>query len=172
VIRKSGLKQLPFGQLFIALGMGIGPLVGGWLLDSFHWSSAFYINIPIIAVGIAGGYYFIQNSKTDNPRKLDIMGTLLSIGGIFALVFAIIQAGQDGWTAPQVIYTFIAAAVLLSVFIFWELRSKNAMLPLHYFKKHVFFRGYHSDDAGLLRYDGVHVFPGTVPPIRAGIHSP
>ena len=117
-----------------SLGIGIGPLVGGWLLNNFHWSSVFYINIPIIAIGLIGVYYFIQNSKTDNPRKTDIVGTLLSIGGIFALVYAIIKAGQDSWTATQVIYSFVAAAVLLGIFIFWELKSKNAMLPIQFFK--------------------------------------
>ena len=117
-----------------SLGMGIGPLVGGWLLNTFHWSSVFYINIPIVAIGLIGGGIFIQNSKTENPRKLDILGAILSIAGFFALVYAIIQAGMDGWTAPHVLYVFGAAAVLLAAFIFWELRYKDAMLPLNFFK--------------------------------------
>ena len=77
-----------------SLGMGIGPLVGGYLLDNFHWSSVFYINIPIIAIGLIGSGIFIENSKSDNPRKLDIIGAILSIAGFFALVYAIIQAGN------------------------------------------------------------------------------
>ncbi|MBN1693723.1 MAG: MFS transporter [Dehalococcoidales bacterium] len=117
-----------------ALGMGIGPLVGGWLLDSFHWSSVFYINIPVALIGLIGGYYYIGNSKTDKPRKLDLPGALLSIAGFFALVYAIIQAGMDGWAAPHVLYAFGAAVVLLGSFIILELKSKNAMLPLHFFK--------------------------------------
>jgi EmrB/QacA subfamily drug resistance transporter len=131
---KERAQAIALWAATFSLGMGIGPVVGGWLLDNFHWSSVFYINIPIIAVGIIGGAYFIENSKTDNPRKIDIPGTLLSIGGIFALVYAIIQAGQDGWWATNVLYAFGAAAVLLGVFIVWELKSKNAMLPLHFFK--------------------------------------
>jgi len=117
-----------------ALGMGIGPLVGGWLLDSFHWSSVFYINIPVALIGLIGGYYYIENSKTDKPRELDLPGALLSIAGFFALVYAIIQAGMDGWAAPHVLYAFGAAVVLLGSFIILELKSKNAMLPLHFFK--------------------------------------
>jgi EmrB/QacA subfamily drug resistance transporter len=131
---KERAQAIALWAATFSLGMGIGPVVGGWLLDNFHWSSVFYINIPIIAVGIIGGAYFIENSKTDNPRKIDIPGTILSIGGIFALVYAIIQAGQDGWWATNVLYAFGAAAVLLGVFIVWELKSKNAMLPLHFFK--------------------------------------
>jgi EmrB/QacA subfamily drug resistance transporter len=116
------------------LGMGIGPLVGGGLLENYHWSSVFYINIPVIAIGLIGVGIFIQNSKTDNPRRIDFLGTILSIAGLFALVYAIIRAGMDGWTETHVLYAFGAAAVLLTAFFIWELKSSNAMLPLHFFK--------------------------------------
>jgi DHA2 family multidrug resistance protein-like MFS transporter len=117
-----------------ALGMGIGPLIGGWLLENFSWHSVFYINIPIIAVGLIGGGYYIENSKTEHPRRLDVLGAVLSIAGLFALVYAIIQAGMEGWTATHVLYAFGAAAVLLGAFILWELKFKGAMLPLYFFK--------------------------------------
>jgi EmrB/QacA subfamily drug resistance transporter len=117
-----------------SLGMGIGPVVGGWLLDNFHWSSVFYINIPIVAVGLTGCYYFIENSKTDNPRRIDVAGALLSIAGFFSLVYALIQAGMQGWGATNVLYAFGAAAILLTAFILWELRYSSAMLPLYFFK--------------------------------------
>jgi EmrB/QacA subfamily drug resistance transporter len=116
------------------LGMGIGPLVGGALLEHYHWSSVFYINIPVIAIGIIGSGIFIVNSKTDNPRRIDFLGTILSITGLFALVYAIIRAWMDGWTETQVLYSFGAAAVLLTAFFIWELKSSYAMLPLHFFK--------------------------------------
>jgi EmrB/QacA subfamily drug resistance transporter len=117
-----------------SLGMGIGPLVGGYLLENFHWSSVFYINIPVIAVGLIGSGIFIENSKTANPRKLDILGALFSIVGVFALVYGIIQAGQEGWTATHVLYAFGAAVIFITAFIIWEFKYKNAMLPLKFFK--------------------------------------
>ncbi|MFA5308508.1 MAG: DHA2 family efflux MFS transporter permease subunit [Dehalococcoidales bacterium] len=117
-----------------SLGMGIGPLVGGWLLENYHWSSVFYINIPVIAVGLIGGGIFIANSKSENPRKLDFPGALASIAGMFILVYAIIQAGNDGWTETHVLASFAGAAVLLGGFILWEFKYKNAMLPLKFFK--------------------------------------
>lgn len=117
-----------------SLGMGIGPLVGGWLLDTFHWSSVFYINIPVVAIGLIGGGIFIENSKSEHPLKMDIPGVLLSIAGFFALVYAIIQAGNEGWTEPMVLWSFGGAVVLLAAFILWELKYKNAMLPIHFFK--------------------------------------
>jgi EmrB/QacA subfamily drug resistance transporter len=117
-----------------SLGMGIGPLVGGYLLDNFHWSSVFYINIPVIVIGLVGTFYFIENSKAANPRRIDVPGTLLSMAGLFFLVYAIIKAGMDGWTATHVLVAFGAAAVLLAGFIIWEFRSANAMLPLRLFR--------------------------------------
>jgi MFS family permease len=127
-------QAIAFWAAVFSLGMGIGPLVGGWLLDNFHWSSVFYINIPIVVIGLIGSAIFIQNSKSEKPRKLDIPGAVLSIGGFFALVYAIIQAGMNGWTDSIVIYAFIAAGVLLVAFILWELKYKNAMLRLQFFK--------------------------------------
>jgi EmrB/QacA subfamily drug resistance transporter len=131
---KERAQAIALWAAVFSLGMGIGPVVGGWLLDNFHWSSVFYINLPIVAIGIIGGSRFIENSKSENPRNIDIPGTILSIGGFFALVYAIIQAGMNGWTAPHVLYAFVGAAVLLAAFTIWELRFKNAMLPLHFFK--------------------------------------
>jgi len=127
-------QAIAFWAATFSLGTGIGPLIGGLLLEHFHWSSVFYINIPIIAIGLLGSYYFIENSKSENPRKLDIPGAVLSIAGLFALVYAIIQAGKNGWTDTGVIYAFAAAVVLLAVFIIWELKYKDAMLPLQFFK--------------------------------------
>jgi EmrB/QacA subfamily drug resistance transporter len=125
---------IAFWAATFSLGMGIGPLVGGWLLEHYHWSSVFYINIPVVAVGLIGGGIFIENSKSANPRKLDLPGALLSIAGLFMLVYAIIQAGKDGWTEPHVLYYFGGAVVLLVGFIIWEFKYKNSMLPLNFFK--------------------------------------
>ena len=116
------------------LGMGLGPLIGGWLLAHYSWSSVFYVNVPIVATALVGGYFFSQNSRAEHPRKLDIAGSLLSMAGMFALVYAIIRAGIDGWTASQVLLAFAAAAVLLAIFAVRESRAAEPMLPLSFFK--------------------------------------
>jgi EmrB/QacA subfamily drug resistance transporter len=131
---KERAQAIALWAATFALGMGIGPLIGGWLLENFSWSSVFYINIPVIAIGLVGGGYFIENSKTEHPRRIDIPGAILSIAGLFALVYAIIQAGMEGWGATPVLYAFGAAAVLLAAFAVWELKFKGAMLPLNFFK--------------------------------------
>ncbi len=131
---KERAQAIAMWAAVFALGMGIGPLIGGWLLDNFSWSSVFYINLPVAAIGIIGGFFFIENSKAETVRRIDFPGAVLSIAGFFSLVYAIIQAGMDGWTAGHVLIAFGIAVVLLTAFVIWELRSRNAMLPLHFFK--------------------------------------
>jgi|FLYN01.1.fsa_nt_gi EmrB/QacA subfamily drug resistance transporter len=116
------------------LGVGIGPVVGGWLLERFEWNAVFLINLPIVLVALVGGQLFIAESKDPNAPKADIPGVLLSITGLFALVYGIIEAGMHGWTEQNVLLAFGIAFVLLSAFAWWEWRNPNAMLPMHFFK--------------------------------------
>jgi hypothetical protein len=81
-----------------------------------------------------GGQLFISESKDPHAPKADVPGVLLSITGLFALVYAIIEAGMHGWTEPNVLIAFAAAFVLLTAFAWWEWRNPNAMLPMHFFK--------------------------------------
>lgn len=131
---KERAQAIALWTAVFALGWGIGPLIGGWLLSHFDWSSVFYINIPIVVIGLIGGYFYIQDSKADSPRKIDVVGSVLSIASLFILVYGIIQAGIDSWTAPHVWWAFVVGAVLLTAFAFWELKSKEPMLPLKFFK--------------------------------------
>ncbi len=131
---KERAQAIAMWAAVFALGLGIGPIVGGWLLEHFSWSSVFYINVPIVVVGLIGGYFVIQNSRDENARKVDILGSILSIAGLFALVYGIIQAGADGWAADNVLYAFAAAGVLLVAFILWEFKSPSPMLPMAFFK--------------------------------------
>jgi len=131
---KERAQAIAMWAAVFALGAGIGPLVGGWLLQRFQWQAVFYINLPVVAIALIGGYFFIHNSKDEHPRKVDLVGSLLSIAGLFALVYGIIEAGQSGWTAHKVLYSFGAAVVLLAAFAVSEWRSSEPMLPLRFFK--------------------------------------
>ena len=132
--KKERAQAIAIWSATFALGSGIGPLVGGFLLEHFHWSSVFFVNLPVVVLALVGGFFFIRDSKDAHPRRVDTLGFVLSIAGLFALVYAIIQAGSDGWGASNVLIAFAAAAVLLGAFAFWERRSVNPVLPLHFFK--------------------------------------
>ncbi|MEO8609102.1 MAG: MFS transporter [Chloroflexota bacterium] len=131
-------RAIAIWATIFGLGAGIGPLTGGVLLRFFSWQSIFLVNIPVVIVALIGGRSFIAESKDDHAPAFDLPGVLLSITGLFALVFGIISAGESGWTAPQVLSTFAAALVLLTIFVIWERRTPNAMLPLRFFANPAF----------------------------------
>lgn len=116
------------------LGVGIGPLIGGALLTHFSWNSVFFVNLPVIVVALIGGALTLTDSRDPSAPRPDIPGVLLSITGLFALIYAIVEAGLVGWTDSTVLMAFAAAAVLLGLFIWWENRNPDAMLPMHFFR--------------------------------------
>ena len=118
---------------FSAMGIAIGPLSGGWLLEHFWWGSVFMVNIPIVILALTGGRLFVPESKDPSPRGLDPLGALLSIAGLGVLVWAIIEAPVQGWTDPTTLSAFLAGAVLIAGFIAWELHTDHPMLDVHFF---------------------------------------
>ena len=118
---------------FSALGIAIGPLSGGWLLEHFWWGSVFMVNIPIVVLAVTGGRLFVPESKDPSPRGLDPVGALLSIVGLVSLVWAIIEAPVQGWTHASTLSAFFAAAVFIAGFIAWERRTDHPMLDVRFF---------------------------------------
>ncbi|GMQ94552.1 MAG: MFS transporter [Acidimicrobiia bacterium] len=117
-----------------ALGIGLGPVLGGYLVDQFSWSAVFLIHIPIILAALAG-LLIVPESSDERGLRLDIPGAILGTTGIVALVFGIIRGGEAGWTSPEVIVAFAIAIVVLSAFAFVEVRSDAPMLPLKFFRQ-------------------------------------
>ena len=123
------------------LGIGLGPITGGLLLENFWWGSVFLINIPIAALAIVGGLVIIPESRDPHPAPLDIPGAVLSIGAVTALVFAIIEAPVRGWTDGVVLACFVGGTVLAAAFVAWEVRTPHPMLNLTFFKNPRFSAG-------------------------------
>ncbi|MHB8625371.1 MAG: MFS transporter [Aggregatilineales bacterium] len=115
-------------------GIGLGPVLGGFLLEHFAWNSVFWINVPVCAVAFIGGTLLCGESKDAHPRPLDIPGVVLSIVGLFVLIYGIIEAGVRGWTDSLVLLSLGAGILILTVFAIWEARAPNPMLPIRFFK--------------------------------------
>ncbi len=115
-------------------GAAIGPIGSGFLLEHFWWGSVFLMNLPIIAIALIAGLILVPSSKDPDEAPLDPIGAGLSIAGLASLLYAIIEAPSHGWTAPETLAAFAAAAALLSTFAWWELRSAAPMLQLRWFK--------------------------------------
>lgn len=114
-------------------GAAVGPVASGFLLEHFSWGSVFLVNVPIIAVALGAGYLLLPKSRDPHPGRLDPVGALLSIAGLGALVYAIIEAPHRGWASTQSLLWFATAVVLIAVFLGWEMRNSTPMLNLRYF---------------------------------------
>src|SRR5918993_162915 len=119
---------------FSGLGVAIGPVTGGLLLEHLSWSSVFWINVPIAILALVLGVFLIPTSRDPNQGALDPLGALLSIVGLGALLFGIIEGPAKGWTDPLVVAGFAVGTVASVSFVLWELHTPNPMLDMRFFK--------------------------------------
>jgi len=116
------------------LAVALGPVTGGFLLEHFHWSAVFALNIPIAIVALVGGRVAVPTSRDPEAPPLDVIGAVLSIAGLGSLVWAIITAGEHGWTGRGPLTGFAVAAIAATVFIAWERRAAHPMLDVTFFR--------------------------------------
>ena len=133
--RDSRERAKAIGAWAAVSGMGIvlGPTIGGWLLQHFWWGSVFLVNVPVAAVGIVAGYWLVPESRDPSAPRIDVVGAVLSVIGLVAVVWSIIEAPERGWTNGLVLTGFGVAVVFLTAFVAWELRVAEPMLNLRYF---------------------------------------
>jgi len=123
------------------LGVGLGPLVGGLLIENFHWSAVFLINVPVALLALVLGYFFVPESKDPTSPPLDLPGAILSIGAVGTLVYGIIEAPAHGWTDPAILTSFAIALVLGIAFAWRETHTPHPMLDLALFRDRRFTAG-------------------------------
>ena len=117
-----------------AIGIGLGPLFGGLLLEWFSWTSVFLVNVPVTAVAVLAGVALVPESRDPHPGRFDLVGAGISIAALVALVYGVIEAPDRGWTSPVIVGCFATAAVLITAFVRWELRTPEPMLNLSFFR--------------------------------------
>ncbi len=119
---------------FAGAGGALGPIVSGALLEGFWWGSALLVNVPIVAAVIIAVAVFSPTSRDPEATPLDPVGAVLSLVGLGALVFGIIEGPERGWSHGTVLTAFALAAVGLVAFVAWERRAAHPMLPLRLFE--------------------------------------
>src|SRR4051812_44539894 len=119
---------------FAGVGVAMGGVVSGALLEEFWWGSIFIINVVMVVIALVAGFFLIPRSREKIHAPLDPLGAVLSIAGLASLVYGIIEAPDNGWTSTQTLVTFAIAIVILVGFVLWELRAKEPMLDLGYFR--------------------------------------
>lgn len=119
---------------FAGVGVAMGGVVSGALLEHFWWGSIFLINVAVVVVALVAGFFLIPRSREKIHAPLDPLGAVLSIVGLAALVYGIIEGPDNGWMSTQTLVTFGAAIAILGAFVAWELKAKDPMLDLGYFR--------------------------------------
>jgi EmrB/QacA subfamily drug resistance transporter len=132
--REERGKAISIWAGMAAIGIGLGPLAGGLLLEWFDWSSVFMLNVVVAAIALALGFVLVPESRDPSPGAFDLAGVSLSVITLGTLVYGIIEAPTDGWTDPLILSCFAAAAVSGVSFVLWEMRTSNPMLNLAYFR--------------------------------------
>ncbi|MFI2285082.1 MFS transporter [Nocardia beijingensis] len=119
------------------LGVALGPLIGGAVVEGLSWQWIFWVNVPIGLVVLPFALRVLTESW-GGSRRVDLLGLLLSAGGVLAVVWGVIHGAEDGWTSPGVLSALVGGAVLLGCLIVWELRTPEPMLPLRLFRSRAF----------------------------------
>lgn len=124
---------------FSSITTAIGPVFGGWLVQSVSWRAVFFINLPVSAVTVYLLYRHVRESRDEETQgPLDWLGALLVTGALAGIVYGLIEAGPRGLGDPQVVASLIAGAVLLVAFVVVEARSASPMVPLTIFRSRTF----------------------------------
>jgi EmrB/QacA subfamily drug resistance transporter len=147
-------KAIGLWAAMVGVGVAVGPISGGWLLEHFWWGAIFMVNIPIAVVAIIGGVLFVPTSRDPAAPPVDVPGLLLSAAGITALVYTVIEAPSWGWTSTRAAIGFTTAATLLIGFALAERRSTHPMLDVTVFANRRFSGGSLAVTAGFLTLFG------------------
>jgi DHA2 family multidrug resistance protein-like MFS transporter len=126
---------------FAGAGAAIGPVVAGALLEGFWWGSAILVNLPVVAIAAVAVARYSPRSRDSQATPLDVAGSALALVSMLSLLYGIIESAERGWTDPLVLSAFASAAVFVTGFVAWELRTAHPMLPMELFRDRRFSVG-------------------------------
>jgi EmrB/QacA subfamily drug resistance transporter len=116
------------------LALGLGPIVGGALVDSAGWRAIFWVNVPIVIVAIVGTALFVPESRAARARRFDPVGQGLVILLLSSVVYAIIEAPRLGWMSPLILVLAGVAVASAIGLLVYEPRHRDPLLELRFFR--------------------------------------
>jgi DHA2 family multidrug resistance protein-like MFS transporter len=120
------------------LAVGLGPVIGGALLDHFWWGSVFMINVPLMAVACAAGAAVLPESRDPVPGRLDLLGVPLSVAGVLGLVYAIKEAAAHGLDEAQIYVSAVIGLLALAAFLVRQGRIAEPLIDIRLFRSAAF----------------------------------
>ncbi|TDB72498.1 MFS transporter [Micromonospora sp. KC721] len=118
----------------VGLAVAIGPVLGGALLERYWWGSVFLINVPVVALGVVLVALLVPESRDPHPGRVDVLGVLLSVVGLVALTYGIIDGGEHGFGRPLVWLSVVGGLAVLTLFVLHERRSDHPSLDVRLFR--------------------------------------
>ena len=118
----------------LGIGIAVGPLVGGLLVESVGWRAIFWINLPIGVIALTAAALFVAESRSPRPRRFDPLGQLAMVVLLASCVYAIIEAPYAGWLSLQTLSLFALAVVALTVLLIHEPRRTDPLIELRFFR--------------------------------------
>lgn len=128
-------KAIALLTMGMGIGLPVGPILGGYLLEHFWWGSIFLVNVPAAAVALIAVTLLVPESKAARRNRIDLGGGLLSTAGLTFFVFGVIEAPVRGWTDPLVLGPIAGGVVLLVAFVAVERKVTDPMLDLGLFRR-------------------------------------
>ena len=119
------------------LGVALGPLVGGAVIEGISWQWIFWLNVPI-GVALAPLAARLLAESRGPARRLDLPGVVLASTGLLGVVYGVVRGNPAGWGSAEVVASIAAGGVLLAGFVAWELRAADPMLPMRFFRSRAF----------------------------------
>ncbi|WP_201274264.1 MFS transporter [Microvirga brassicacearum] len=124
---------------FSALTTALGPVLGGWLVDTLSWRAIFFINLPLALVTLGLAFWRVPESRDEsNQAAVDWRGGLLATLGLAGLAYGLTAASDRGWSDPAVLSALVAGALVLAVFIRSEAHAPSPLVPLRLFRSRTF----------------------------------
>ncbi len=121
------------------LGLTVGPSLGGWLTSLYSWRAVFYINVPVGLLALLLSLRFIpRDAVAEHTERFDLAGAITFMAGLVALLMALNQGYEWGWTSPVILALLAVAVVILGVFLMIERRVASPMLDLSLFQRRLF----------------------------------
>ncbi len=134
VDKKERAQAIGLWGATMGVSMGLGPVVGGALVDTVGWRYVFLVNIPIglLAVLLTGLY--IPESRAEHARRIDPIGQLLVLVGLASLTYAIIEGQSQGWGSAEIVTLFVVAILCFAGLVRYELRREEPLLDMRFFR--------------------------------------
>jgi EmrB/QacA subfamily drug resistance transporter len=119
------------------LAVAIGPLVGGAVVEGISWQWIFWLNVPIGLALIPLALLRLRETRGPNDA-LDLPGVALASAGLFGIVWGLVRGNGVGWGSLEITTSFVLGTIVLALFVVWELRAPEPMLPLRFFRNRTF----------------------------------